>query len=58
MTTVGQDNGGKQTNMSAGIILGGTGKMSGIQGVVKATGSSDIKAGVNENQTTIEYTIK
>ena len=58
MTTVGQDSGGKQTNMSAGIILGGTGKMSGIQGIVKATGNSEMKAGVNENQTTIEYTLR
>jgi hypothetical protein len=58
MTTVGQDSGGKQTNMSSGTIVGGTGKLSGIQGVVKSSGSSDMKAGVNENQTTIEYMLK
>jgi hypothetical protein len=44
--------------MAAEIILSGTGKMSGIQGVVKSSGNADIKAGINENQTTIEYTIK
>jgi hypothetical protein len=57
--TVGQgDSSGKQTNMGAGVIIGGTGKLSGISGLVKGNGRSDLKAGINENETVVEYMIK
>ena len=57
-TTLAQDaGGGKLTNSSAGIILGGTGKLVGIQGIVKASGSANPKAGIVEGQTTIEYSL-
>jgi hypothetical protein len=46
---------GKITTTSAGTITGGTGKMAGIQGVIRTTGTAEPKAGVNENQTDIEY---
>jgi hypothetical protein len=48
---------GKLTNMTAGHITGGTGKLAGIQGIIRSTGSADIKAGLNETQTEIEYSI-
>ena len=38
-----------------GTITGGTGKFVGIQGMTQGTGLSDSKAGINENQTEIEY---
>jgi hypothetical protein len=46
---------GKLSNMVVGTITGGTGKLSGIQGVVRSTGTPEPKAGVNENLTDIEY---
>lgn len=46
---------GKLTNSVVGAITGGTGKLVGIQGVVRSTGSAEPKAGVNENQTDIDY---
>lgn len=47
--------GGKITTTSAGTITGGTGKLAGIQGIIRTTGTAEPKAGVNENQTDIEY---
>jgi hypothetical protein len=44
-----------QTAISVGRITGGTGKFVGSQGMVRATGASDGKAGMNETQTEIEY---
>jgi hypothetical protein len=48
---------GKLTNVTVGYITGGTGKLAGIQGIVRTSGSADPKAGVNETQTAIEYSI-
>lgn len=58
-TTVAQNNGpGKSSNVSAGYIVGGTGKLAGIKGVLRSTGRAEPKAGINENQTEIEYWIE
>ena len=55
-STLGQNSGtGKRMNISTGMITGGTGKFAGIQGVVKALGTSDPKASLNETQVEIEY---
>jgi hypothetical protein len=48
---------GKLSNSVASIITGGTGKMAGIHGIVRSSGIAEPKAGVNENQTDIEYSI-
>jgi hypothetical protein len=57
-TTIAQGaGGGKLINRTAGTIIGGTGKLSGIRGIVKSSGSSDPKAGFNETQAEIEYMI-
>jgi hypothetical protein len=49
---------GKRANTSVGTITGGTGKLVGMQGTVRGSGTSDYKAGFNENQTEIEYWIE
>jgi len=49
---------GKLTNVTVGNITGGTGKLAGIQGIVRTSGSAEPKAGVNEVQTDIEYSIE
>jgi hypothetical protein len=55
---VAQDLGsGKFTTTSAGPIIGGTGKFVGIQGTVRTMGTAQPTAGVNENQTDIDYWI-
>jgi hypothetical protein len=46
---------GKFTTTSAGTITGGTGKLARIQGILRTTGTAQPTAGVNENQTDIEY---
>ena len=48
---------GKLTASTVGTITGGTGKFSGMQGTVRTVNIADPKAGVNEGQTEIEYTI-
>ena len=48
---------GKLTANTVGQITGGTGKFAGIQGIVRTVNTADPKAGVNEGQTDIEYTI-
>jgi hypothetical protein len=48
---------GKLTNVTVAYITGGTGKLAGIQGIVRTTGSAEPKAGVNETQVEIEYSI-
>ena len=48
---------GKLTATTVGNITGGTGKFSGMQGVIRTVNIADPKAGVNEGQTEIEYTI-
>jgi hypothetical protein len=46
---------GKLSNWVAGTITGGTGKLIGIQGVVRSSGTAEPKAGTNETQTDIDY---
>jgi hypothetical protein len=54
--TMGQaDDAGKRTTVAVGEIRGGTGKLSGIKGIVRSKGASDGKAGYNEQQSEIEY---
>jgi hypothetical protein len=55
MSLVAQSAPGKLTNSVVGTITGGTGKLVGMQGVVRSTGSAEPKAGVNETQTDIDY---
>ena len=58
----------KLTGISSGNILGGTGKLAGIQGIVRGSVTStpsivrgsvnfDTKSGYNESQVKIEYSI-
>ena len=47
----------KTMSSSVGRINGGTGKFRGIQGSIRSATSADIKAGMNETQTDIEYWI-
>jgi hypothetical protein len=49
------EGGGKLTATTVGTITGGTGKFAGMQGRTLGVAHADPKAGVNENQTTIEY---
>ncbi len=54
--TMGQaDADGKRTTTGVGKILGGTGKLAGIRGMVRSQGISDGKRGFNETSTEIEY---
>jgi hypothetical protein len=46
---------GKLSNLVIGTVTGATGKLAGMQGLVRSTGSAEPKAGVNENQTEIDY---
>jgi hypothetical protein len=48
---------GKLTNVTVGYITGGTGKLAGIQGIVRTSGTANPKAGMNDTQTDIEYSI-
>jgi hypothetical protein len=55
-TTMGQANAaGRRTTSSVGEITGGTGKLVGMRGMLRATGASEGKAGINETQAEIEY---
>ena len=55
-STVAQSPGsGKLTTASAGTITGGTGKLAGIQGVVRTSSTAEPKAGMTELQYEIEY---
>ena len=57
-STMGQaDAAGKRSTVAVGQILGGTGKFAAMKGLVRSTGVSDGKAGVNETQAEIEYWI-
>jgi hypothetical protein len=56
--TMGQaDAAGKRSTVAVGQIRGGTGKFAAMKGLVRSTGVSDGKAGLNETQTEIEYWI-
>jgi hypothetical protein len=55
-TTLAQSPGsGKLTTAGAGPITGGTGKLAGIQGMIRTSGTAEPKAGVVETQYEIEY---
>ncbi len=56
-STLNPDGSRKNTATSAGTITGGTGKFAGIKGIVRAVNVFDPKAGLNEGQTEIEYSI-
>ena len=49
------DKEGKRTTVGVGKIIGGTGKLAGIHGFVRANGVSDGKRNYNETTTEIEY---
>ncbi|MEP6496166.1 MAG: hypothetical protein ABJF01_26065 [bacterium] len=49
---------GKLTNMTSGVITGGTGSLARIHGIVSSSGPSEPKAGINANQTEIDYWIE
>jgi len=49
------DPAGKRTTVSVGHITGGTGKFSGIRGLVRSNGASDGAKGFNETSSEIEY---
>jgi hypothetical protein len=49
------EGGGKLTATTVGTIMGGTGKFAGIQGKTLGVAHADPKAGVNENQTMVEF---
>jgi hypothetical protein len=57
-STMGHNTSGKRSNTSVGTITGGTGKLVGIRGISRSTGTSDPKAGFNETQADIEYWIE
>jgi hypothetical protein len=58
-TLVAQSSGtGKLTATVSGVITGGTGKLSGIKGIIQSVTQAEPKAGINENQTTIDYFIE
>ena len=58
-STLAQTAGGGKLNFSSvSFITGGTGKLTGIQGVMRSNGASDPKAGFNETQYELEYWIE
>jgi hypothetical protein len=46
---------GKLMNMTSGVITGGTGSVARIHGIISSHGPSEPKAGINANQTEIDY---
>jgi hypothetical protein len=56
-TSVTQNSSGKITPTHVGYITSGTGKFVGIQGIVRASQNVDLKTGVTDSQTDIEYWI-
>ena len=55
-TTMGHvDAAGKRTTTGVGHIIGGTGKLVGMQGLLRTSGVSDAKVGLNEQQVELEY---
>jgi hypothetical protein len=50
-----QNRSGKTSDTVSGLITGGTGKLAGMKGAVLSGGTFDIKTGVIEGQTDIEY---
>jgi hypothetical protein len=55
-TTLGQQNAaGKRAVVTVGHITGGTGKFAGIQGMTRAAGLADPKAGQTATEVEVEY---
>ena len=55
-TTLGQQNAaGKRAIITVGQITGGTGKFAGIQGMTRAAGLADPKAGQTATEVEVEY---
>ncbi|MHC2255609.1 hypothetical protein ACVILK_005301 [Bradyrhizobium embrapense] len=48
---------GKLSSTTVSYITGGTGTLANIRGIARTTGHADPKAGVNESQVEIEYSI-
>ena len=46
---------GKLINMTSGVITGGTGSLARIHGIISSHGPSEPEAGINANQTEIDY---
>ena len=46
---------GKLNTWTTGTVTGATGKLAGMRGLVRSTGSAEPKAGVNETKTEIDY---
>jgi hypothetical protein len=46
---------GKLTNMTSGVITGGTGSLARMRGIISSHGPSEPKAGINANRTDIDY---
>jgi len=46
---------GKLTNMTSGVITGGTGSFARMRGIISSHGPSEPMAGINANQTDIDY---
>jgi hypothetical protein len=46
---------GKLINMTSGVITGGTGSLARIRGIISSHGPSEPTAGINANQTDIDY---
>ena len=55
-TSVIENNSGRLTATQVGRIIGGTGKLAGIEGKMRTVATFEIKSGFNESQTEIEYT--
>jgi hypothetical protein len=57
LSQVNQNISGKISAAAVGPITGGTGKLAGIQGVVRLSANFDVKSGFNKGQTDIEFSI-
>jgi len=56
-STVAADGKRKNVASGAGVITGGTGKFATIKGVVRTTNVFDAKAGINDGESELEYSI-
>ena len=52
-----ENSSGKGTGTIVGRITNGTGKFTAIQGTIREIAKFDIKAGINENRTEIDYSM-
>jgi hypothetical protein len=57
MDGVVESSSGKGTATIAGRITNGTGKFTAIQGTIREIAKFDIKAGLNENRTEMDYSV-